>query len=210
MQVVLLIAIALSAAITIGSEYTGWRRGVYIFKPLTTSLIILLALLADTDNGSYQTLIIVGLVFSLGGDVFLMWPEDRFVLGLVSFLIAHIFYIIAFATDADGGLNWSPLLPLVIFGGFMLWILWPGLGSMKGPVVAYMAAILVMGWLALSRWQGTDRPGVALAGIGAVLFIISDSILAVDRFRTKFLAARLLVLSTYFTAQTLIALSIEG
>ena len=89
----------------------------------------------------------------------------------------------------------------------MLRVLWPHLGKMRVPVIVYMLAILLMGWVAASRWILTKQEGSLLAFIGAVLFIMSDSVLAVDRFKGRFRSAQLLILSTYFTAQWLIALS---
>jgi iron(III) transport system permease protein len=113
-----LVAVAISAFIHIRAEYRGPRRNVYIFKPLTTSLIILTALLLpDAVPAPYKWLIIAGLLFSLGGDVFLMLPQDRFVFGLVSFLIAHLFYIAAFTltrTNAPGKPIWHIILILPV------------------------------------------------------------------------------------------------
>jgi uncharacterized membrane protein YhhN len=89
--------VLLSASLHIRAEYSGPRWQVYVFKPLTTTLIIILALMAtEPVSPFYQAMIVIGLVFSLGGDIFLMLPSDRFIGGLVSFLIAHLFYIVAF------------------------------------------------------------------------------------------------------------------
>jgi uncharacterized membrane protein YhhN len=204
-----LVAVAISAFIHIRAEYRGPRRNVYIFKPLTTSLIILTALLLpDAVPAPYKWLIIAGLLFSLGGDVFLMLPQDRFVFGLVSFLIAHLFYIAAFTRQT--GFQFTPwvLAAYLIYGGVMLYLLWPHLGSMKGPVTVYMAVILVMGWQATERWLTLGGLGALLAAVGAILFVISDSTLALDKFRGQFASARTIVLTTYFAAQWLIALSV--
>src|SRR5690606_41962032 len=107
---------AVSACLAILGKYRGPGPLVYLFKPLTTVLILLLALLASPPvTPAYQWLIVLGLLFSLAGDVFLMLPRDRFVAGLVSFLIAHLFYIAAFAQQADG----TPALPgLLVFAVF--------------------------------------------------------------------------------------------
>ncbi|MCB0156555.1 MAG: hypothetical protein KDD83_00360, partial [Caldilineaceae bacterium] len=76
--------------------------------------------------------------------------------------------------------------------------------------LVYMAVILVMGWQALARWLTLGTLAAGLAAVGALLFVISDSVLALDRFRGRFVMARLLVLSTYFAAQWLIAWSVGG
>ena len=179
--------ILLSASLNIYAEYRGPRRLVYIFKPLTTGLIIALAILAPVPLSSfYQTMIVVGLIFSLGGDIFLMLPADRFIWGLISFLIAHLFYIVAFVYPT--GFHVSPLLLALylVYGGIMIWLLWPHIGGLRIPVLIYMAVILVMGWQSVERWSVLQTSAALLAAIGATLFVISDSTLALDRFRSKF------------------------
>jgi uncharacterized membrane protein YhhN len=74
-------------------------------------------------------------------------------------------------------------------------------------VGGYVIVILLMGWLAISAWLDGVRPGAGFAAAGALAFIFSDSILALDRFKQIPANARAVVMSSYFTAQTLIALS---
>jgi uncharacterized membrane protein YhhN len=90
----------------------------------------------------------------------------------------------------------------------MLWQLWPNLGHMKRPVVIYISVILLMAWQAANRWIETNQPGSLIALMGAYLFVASDSILAVERFKGRFRSAQVLILGTYFAAQWLIALSV--
>ena len=79
-----------SGLLCIRADYRQSQRQFFIFKPLTTALIILLALLAPLPaNADYKWLILAGLLFSLAGDIFLMLPRDRFIAGLISFLIAQ-------------------------------------------------------------------------------------------------------------------------
>ncbi len=204
-----LLPIALSAMLHIRAEYRGPRWQVYLFKPLTTSLIILFALaLPPSSPAPYKALIVLGLLFSLGGDVFLMLPSDRFIFGLLSFLVAHLFYIAAFTRGVGFGLTWWALLLYVVYGAAMLALLWPQLGAMRLPVLIYMAVILIMGWQALERRHALGTPASLAAAVGAALFVISDSALALDRFRRPFPAARAVVLTTYFAAQWLIAWSV--
>jgi uncharacterized membrane protein YhhN len=206
---ILTIFAAITAVLAIWGEYKPTRTQVYIFKPLTTILIIGIALLGVSPNALYKTLIIVGLVFCLGGDVFLMLPAKYFIMGLVSFLIGHIFYIAAFATDGGFALSWW-LLPLIVYGAIMYAILHPHLGKMRGPVIAYLLVILTMAWQALTRWSALQTTSAMLAAVGALTFVVSDSALALDRFREKFRSARVIVLTTYWLAQWLIALSVGG
>jgi uncharacterized membrane protein YhhN len=205
----LTILAALSALLTIRSRLYGPKVVHYIFKPLTMIFIILIPL----QNGYplsqfYKYLIIAGLIFSLGGDVFLMLPKDKFVLGVLSFLIAHLFYITAFIVEGTHSLSLFYLLPFLLYGVIMLSILLPGLGKMKVPVLVYMLALMVMAWQALSRWAGSELPGSLSAFVGSLFFVASDSILAIDRFRKSFPSAHLYILLTYFVAQWLIALSV--
>jgi uncharacterized membrane protein YhhN len=167
----------------------------------------LIAFLGQAAMPLYKYMIIAGLVFSMAGDVFLMLPSDRFVAGLVAFLVAHLFYIAAFMSEINT-LIWWPLIPLVTFGMVIYFILAANLGKLKLPVIMYVFVILVMAWLAWERWCQTSQSGALPAFIGALLFVISDTILAVDRFRGTFKTARVLNLTTYFAAQCFIAGSV--
>jgi uncharacterized membrane protein YhhN len=210
MLVALLTILAIcSGSVHVRAEYRGPRNQVYLFKPLTTILILLIAVQADTPElARYKYAIVAGLVCSLAGDILLMLPSDRFVAGLVSFLIGHLFYITAFTSGTGFGFSfWLPA-PFVVFGAVMFRILSPHLGKMKLPVVAYMSVILVMAWQAWERLIQTGQIAALLASVGAVLFVVSDSTLALGKFRGRFRSARAVALSTYYAAQWLIALSV--
>ena len=197
-----------TALFTIRAEHEGDRPRVYIFKPLTTALLILVALQSGHETAAaYKPLIVAGLLCSLAGDVFLMLPRDRFVAGLVSFLFAHLFYVAAFTLDGGRAPRARAALPLVVYGAVMLRLLWPRLGRLKAPVVVYVAVILLMAWQAANRWLASGDGGSASALVGALLFVASDSALAWARFRGGFGGAQAVVLGTYFAAQWLIALS---
>ncbi len=200
---------AVSGALHIRAEYASARRQVYVLKPLTTSLILLMALqLQPALSAPYKALIAGGLLFSLAGDVFLMLPADRFVAGLASFLLAHLFYIAAFLARGGFHADGMALALYTLAGATMLVALWPHLGKLRGPVLVYMAVILAMGWQALGQWRAAPSASTLSAAAGAALFVVSDATLALDRFRGRFPAARLVVLGTYYFAQTLIALSV--
>lgn len=201
-----LLALAIaSAALTIVSDERGRRRGVYVFKPLATSLLVALSLLGEGADGRYRALVAAGLALSLAGDVFLMLPRDRFVAGLASFLAAHLFYAAAFSAGISD-LHLPPALFLSIHAALLLRVLWPRLGPLKAPVAVYAAALAAMAWLAVERALA-GAPGAAPAAVGAILFVASDSALAVDRFARPLRHAPALVLGTYYAAQLLIALS---
>ena len=175
---VISVAALISTLLTIRAEYKGPRRQVYAFKPLTVVLVILITM--QTKHAAtphYRQLIVAGLLCSLAGDVFLIWPRERFVAGLVCFLFAHLFYIAAFTTDGARTLSvWGAVI-LVLYGTLMLRLLWPHLGKLKAPVSVYVAAILLMVWQALNRWMATGDAGSALALAGALLFVASGTMM---------------------------------
>ena len=106
--------IIVSAVLHINAEYHGPQWKNYIFKPLTMVLIITMSLnLLPEDIGWYHLALLVGLLFPIGGDVALMWPSDKFLLGLVSFLTGHVFYISGLHSGIEWtstGVVWAPLL----------------------------------------------------------------------------------------------------
>jgi uncharacterized membrane protein YhhN len=209
--IILSVLVLISAVQTIRAKLHDSKPREYLYKPLTMVLIITLAVLeTEPVSGLYQQLIVAGLVASLIGDVALMLPGDRwFLYGLLAFLSGHVLYIAAFNQSRYGDAAWVYLLPYAAFGVVMLWWLWPHLGSMRGPVALYVAVILIMAWQAANRWLIDPEPDNALlALVGAYLFVASDSVLAIERFRGTWRSAPVWVLSTYFVAQWLIALSV--
>lgn len=205
---ILTVLIVISAALTISAEYHGPQKIVYLCKPLATVCLILLALVPKYPVAPfYRYMIVAGLVCSLAGDVFLMLPSDKFIAGLISFLVAHLCYIAAFIFVARTTTYMCAGVFLVIWLALRLHRLWPDLGRMKAPVFIYTTVILLMALAAWLAFWETKQSGNLLAACGALLFVASDLSLAVNRFRVKFRFAQLLILSTYFTAQWLIALS---
>jgi uncharacterized membrane protein YhhN len=207
--IILSACVLISAGLAIWADAKGRRPLFRVLKPLTMILVIAMALTARAPvPAAYKTLILAGLLFSLAGDIALMFPEKWFTAGLVSFLAAHVFYILAFKPDPGRPIPAGLFFPFIIFGLLMFRVLAPKLGPMKLPVLVYIAAITVMAAFAAGRFVdgGGTRPLLAFAG--AVLFLISDSVLAYDRFAKKIGPAQAIILGTYFPAQLLIALSI--
>ena len=204
-----LAAAALSVGLQLRAEYRGPRWQVYLFKPSTTALLLLLAVLSAPAHGArYQQAVVVGLACSLVGDVLLMLPRDRFVAGLASFLFAHVAYIVAFSAGVPIGTAPALLVPLAAMAALLLRLVWPGLGRLRLPVVLYSATIFLMVWQAWGwRWV-FDTPGSRLAAVGATLFMASDAVLALNRFRRPFRGAQAVIMLTYVAAQALIALSV--
>ncbi len=208
-QQILLFAIFITGMLYIVFDFRNKASLRYIFKPLTTLLIILLAVLQEPEVSEYyKYLIISGLVFSLAGDIFLMLPKDRFIAGLGSFFVAHLFFILAFAGDFGPYWGWGYLIPIAIYAVVFLKILLPHTKKMTIPVIAYVLVLLAFLWQASGRGYVLGGSSPALAFFGAVLFVASDSILAYDRFVKGFKFASFFIMLTYWLAQVFIALSI--
>ena len=205
--------LVIAVTLLIRAEFRSEQRQIYFLKPLSTLLVILIAVLSlwtpDMEAG-YTVGILVGLLLSLGGDVALMFPSGRaFLVGLVFFLLGHVAYAVTFtlfngfylADLASAGV-------LLVLAAAVYRYLKPGLERMKGPVIAYTAIICIMVNRAFSTLFGTTfTPTQAwLLTVGAFLFWFSDLILAVDRFRRPFEYHRI-NLALYYGGQLLIALS---
>ncbi len=205
----LILLIILSGLLHVTGQYLKIASLKYIFKPLTTALIILLAFQLDSGNYTiYKILILTGLLFSLIGDVFLMLPKDRFIAGLVSFLVAHLLFIGAMVSDLGPFYAWIPFIPIAVYMIILLWILLPKTGKMTIPVLVYALVIMVFVWQAAGRAWYLAGDSSSYAFIGAVLFVISDSVLAYNKFVKPFKLAELLIMLSYWSALVLLALSI--
>ena len=206
-----LIAAALSAALAIACEERALRhRAFYFLKPLTTLLVLGAALSATGADPDYRLWIALALVLSLCGDIALMREgQIAFMAGLGSFLIAHGLFVWAFWGQAQGlPPAWS-LVPVAAGLAFFVWLL-PRTGELRAPVTVYGLALLAMSLVAASRaeWRG-DASGL-MAAVGAAIFLISDSALAVNQFHGRYRRAQLLILSTYWLAVGLLAASVQN
>jgi uncharacterized membrane protein YhhN len=189
-------------------EYLHVPALVYCGKPLATiATIVIAARSANAASAGYRAWITAGLACSLAGDVFLMLPQDLFVAGLASFLVAHLLYIVAFVRHG-GRARDTTAVGVFGFAALMLLLIWPALGALRWPVVAYVAVIATMAWQALARWRHIRTGDAQLAAIGALVFLCSDSALAVRKFHGEFAGSVVVVLGTYWVAQWCIATSV--
>jgi len=174
-------------------------------KPLLMITLLLYFISASRGYPSWRFYVMAALVFSWGGDVFLML-DGMFTPGLVSFLVAHIFYITAYQKTgaASGELRPLDVIKFLLFGAVVMWVLYPRLGDMLIPVLAYMLVLLSMGVWAHKRRGATTAISFTLVSAGAMLFVISDGLIAINKFAFAIPAERMLVMSTYITAQYLI------
>lgn len=203
-----LMASAATAAVVDWRAVAGNIRTVERWvKPLVTALLVATALTLDPGSGVRRAAFVAALLLSLGGDVALLHPE-RFLSGLAAFFAAHIAYVTGFA--AGGGLGRLALLPAAAAVGvvglpvarrLICALGQSGQRRLVGPVVAYALALAATTTCALAsgRW---------LAGLGAVLFATSDTLLAQDRFVAPSAGGRTAVMITYHVAQGLLVLSL--
>ena len=206
--------LTLFVTLLIRAGFAGNQKQVYVFKPLSTTLVIIVAALscfvADNYNLSYTLAIILGLLFSFGGDVALMFKSKRaFMIGLILFLIAHVIYSIVFTVYSgfvEGDL--ISALILILLAIIIYFYLYPGLEEMKIPVLIYIFVISFMMNRAISTFSGEffNNTQAVLISIGAGLFFISDLILAINKFKKPFKYHRI-SLAFYYSGQLLIALS---
>ena len=193
--------------------YTDNETLRYIIKPLLMPLLIFLFIsLTASFTSPLKKWIILALLFSWTGDVLLMFESTNsnfFIFGLVAFLIAHIFYILFYESIIrKEGLrkNYWWFIPVIIYYIALIYILSPNLGDMTWPVRIYGIVICYMLIQALQAGRIKDL-GAATSMIGgAVLFISSDSILAINKFYEPFNYAGIAIMLTYGIAQLLIAL----
>jgi uncharacterized membrane protein YhhN len=161
--------------------------------------------------GFFKDAILLGLFFSWIGDM-LLKMDGRFVPGLLSFLIAHIFYIRFFATTSSTEKSFFKLRPVMLLGVMaylieLMYLLWPFLGVMKIPVLLYGITISTMLSAALWQYQKLENKTAVFFILGALFFVVSDSILAINKFRNAFENAGILIMTTYIVAQLFI---VEG
>jgi len=197
-------------AIAAGSWALDQRALLFVFKPLTTLLVIVYAWPRSAGASRLRHWVLVGLALSLIGDVALMWPKPGFLPGLVAFLLAHLAYIVAFTRDTRFAAAPAVFGLYAVVAGGLLALLWPGVpGPLRGPVLAYVGCLACMAAQAGARWRvHRDEAGALLrrrAAIGGALFVCSDALLAFDRFHAPLPAAGLWILSTYWLAQWCIA-----
>ena len=178
-----------------------------VSKPVP--VLALLGWLQNAPPAPYRRWISIGLMFSVLGDILLAWPEDLFVFGLGAFLVAHLAYLKAYLVDCRR-LALLPLAVALIAGVSLLGVMASsGLGELLIPVCVYALAISAMLWRALAR-LGTQVPkkSAMLAAAGALIFVVSDSLIGIDRFVIKFSAAPYLIILFYWVGQWGIAASV--
>lgn len=180
-----------------------------LLKPLPMAIaMIFVAIRAITAGGIARNdaLLLAALLFSLGGDVFLMLPGDYFIPGLVSFLVAHLFYIALFRQQAPWFASRRGLVAVLTFGLGMYGVLWNHLPNavLAAAVGAYVTVISLMASQAIGRARHLGNSDAHWVAVGTCIFMASDSLIAIHKFLTPIPLESLWILLTYFSAQFLI------
>ncbi len=194
LSIAVVIAVLDWLAVSIGNRFME-----YIFNPLTMVALVCVAMSIDPSSESARWLMLIGLLLSMAGDIFLMLPSDLFVPGLASFLLAHILYVVALAAlgVSLGGVVMGLVVAVVaalVVGRRIVDGAAAADRALRIPVIAYMGAISAMVTFAF----GT---AVFFAIVGALLFFISDAVLGWTRFVSQFSRSRQLVMVTYHLGQ---------
>jgi uncharacterized membrane protein YhhN len=173
-------------------------------KGLIMPLLIVI-LIINFQNSLLTLLMLAALVFSWAGDMIL---EFSFLHGLACFLLAQVMYIFVFSLTPGRNIIFKNRLylgiPIALYGAGLVLFMYNDLGEMKLPVIIYAFVILSMLASAINRLRKVNSLSYWLVLVGSALFVISDSVLALNRFSTPFNASDVVVMATYVIAQYLI------
>lgn len=202
-----LVLIGVSGLFAILFDLVDFSIGFYCTKPLTTLLILTLPLRFPHDQlKAYRKTVLWGLLFCLIGDSFLLF-ESFFLYGLTSFLVGHLCFLFAFVKQQ--GFQW-PLVPGIFLGSIastILFLCYDNLGALLLPVLVYIGVILIMSWQGIALQRQKEDFTFRYVGWAVGLFLFSDAVLALNKFYIPFAYSGVLILSTYWLAISLIALS---
>jgi uncharacterized membrane protein YhhN len=186
----------------------------YIGKPLLMIWVAVYFLIYSSDRKG-RLMIVLAFLFSWVGDMFLMMAhtnEILFYAGVGGFFFAQLFYIITFL-KVSGDLtivaylkrNPAWIIPFIIYLGIMLIILKPGMDGIMVPIITvYAISLIAMSVAALNRKYRVGQQSFKLVFIGSIFFVISDSMIAINKFALPFERASFMIILTYLIAQYLI------
>ncbi|MEM8894297.1 MAG: lysoplasmalogenase [Bacteroidota bacterium] len=196
--------------VELSAHLFGTGLNVYS-KPLLMPVLMFYFLAGyqfNTDRRS--AMVILVLVLSCAGDISLMGQTSgRFIAGLSCFLFAHVAYVVIFIKEGKSTLtsihfSWKLLLPMVIYLGVLLSFLIPTSGAMMIPVIVYGLAIMVM-WYTAALVFGLRATNASwFIIVGSTLFVLSDSMIGINKFYAPLPQSSFLIMSTYIGGQFLI------
>ena len=214
MKRISLIAFILVSVGELVAMLNGAEMLQYLCKPL---IMVTLALYYwfSVDSLNRSMMVLLAILFSFLGDTVLLFEHldaIYFVLGLAAFLLAHLFYIFAYRqhrndnahTELQGVQRTRVAFPIILAVTGLVVILYPKLGALRIPVMIYAFVIVMMVLSALFRYGRTTLQSFWLVFGGALLFTISDSLLAINKFLQPLPYAGFFIMTTYCVAQFLI------
>lgn len=202
----------LALAAEIVAQYFGFRNAQFFSKPSLMLILLVYFWTSAPASSARKYLIISALFFSWLGDIFLLFEKQNpqlFIFGLGSFLAAHLFYIVYFyqigtKNAVKKKLRFLPSSAILIYVVSLFALLAPTLGKLQIPVAVYTLALSIMLLTSVHAFDFNKRGFAKLCVAGTTLFVISDSLLAVNRFYQPFAFAGILIMLTYASAQFLI------
>jgi uncharacterized membrane protein YhhN len=203
-------AFFITLVVNIISGETHNQLLLYISKPLLMPLLAGYFLSEAKNKHSLSRWVLAALFFSWAGDVLLMFQEKDslfFMLGLSAFLLAHVFYIVFFLSIKNREqVKFRPLLLVIVavYYAGLIYLLYPKLANMRIPVMVYGVVISAMFMLAMHMLHIKNKKAGQWMMMGALLFVASDSVLAVNKFYQPFDGAGIIIMLTYGLAQLFI------
>lgn len=211
-----LLPFVITAIIQMIGEATNNLSFIGFTKPLLMpTLALAWYYSASARQIAWKWPVMVALLFSTAGDILLM-KQELFVFGLASFLVAHLFYIYTYRQISKGEagfLNKYPwlLIAFTLYPVALVGWLWPDIPSaMRIPVAIYALVIAAMAAMALHLRGILSDSGARWLMMGAVLFVLSDSLIAVNKFGHPFPDARVAIMGTYIMGQYAIVRGLQG
>jgi len=210
---IILLCFIIALALNIIGECMNYTVLQYLTKPLLMPLLALHFISQlKNSNSPLMKWVLFALLFSLAGDVLLMFQDKQsiyFLLGLSSFLLAQVFYILFFFSikrNEKISFKMIFIVAVIAFYTVLFYFIYPGLGEMKLPVMVYGVVICGMLLFALHTvFLKNKIAGLQMAS-GALFFVLSDSLIAINKFYQPLNEARILIMITYGIAQLLIVL----
>jgi uncharacterized membrane protein YhhN len=186
--------------------------GGLITKALIIPLLMALFLVnLNPLKNRLHLFMLAGLFFSWAGDLTLEFSQDNsnmFIAGLICFLLTHVMYFTVFLNTPGKNCILSSriylLLPVIIYGVTLVYFLYDDLADMRLPVIFYAIVLLTMLSGAINRIEKVGQKSYWLVLSGAILFVISDSAIAINKFSVHFASSGVFIMSTYIVAQYLI------
>ena len=210
-----LYAFYLVAAGNLASQVIRLEWLEFVTKPMLMVLLLIHFLSSDMGRkGALSWLMAGAIVFSWAGDVFMLiqhYHQEYFIFGLSGFLLAQLCYVLVYRkarydeqSQTFQSFVQTRIFFLIVIGVGVMWLLYPVLDEMLIPVGIYTVIIVSMGIAALLRRGRTSEKSFTMVYSGALLFILSDAMIGINKFLEPIKQADFLIMATYITAQFLI------